>query len=194
MRPSFSYSGGEVQVDESTVSHSVTDQSETASFADTEGNWYRLEAYWDSEGRLVEFKAFFNGEYVGRDNPRWSGMQRMEHLSTSSPGHWASSTADHQLIDAGTAGSGGGGGGGGSELLSCPDEDGVMSHSSCSQQLSNYGWESVGLVSTYVFFGAAALSSGPGAGFMVMGSLGALAYQTRNWYRSIKELDACVRA
>jgi|GEM_PF-5951616 len=206
-RPAFSYSTGTVQVVESSVSHTKVGYNEYVSFADVDGNRYYMEALYDDFGRLQVFKAYVNGEFVGEDHPSWSGMQRTGH-SSGNFSYWATSTPDQQLTNWGIAGDsnggagegGDGGGGGGCTPETCDNmlassQDNYL-YDSCRQQFANFGWESVGLWSTYVALGGAVLTaegSGPAAPWLIGSALGAMGYQARNWYRAMRELDTCVR-
>ncbi len=182
--PSFSYSEGSVEVIESTFSHSVQGQTETASFADTDWNWYRFEGDYDSQGRLTEFRAYINGAFVGRDNPSWSGMERTGHLTTSSQAYWASSTADHQLIAVG---------GEVEQIMSSGDSmdcEETMS-SGCSKQWWDLGAETVAFTSAYAITAGAAMATGPASGLILYGSMGNLAYRAQSFVRAGYALHRC---
>jgi hypothetical protein len=164
--------------------HWVEGQTEIAVFAGVDGNWYRMEADYDHRSRLTEFRSFFNGEFVGRENPSWSGTEQTGHLATSSEGYWVSANADGELSAMGSSP-------GDAEYRS--DCDQVQDWGPCSNQFWNYGFQSLGLVSGVALVGGAAIATGSGSGFVLAGSAGMLAYQTRNWYLSMRELDSCIK-
>jgi hypothetical protein len=207
--PTFS-SSGSVIVNEATVSHyQAPNGDEFVSFADTEGNWYRMEALYDSYGRLREFSTWVNGMHLGTDNPTWSGMDRLQH-HTSNASYWATTTATASPIDHGMTGGGGGGGdecfpngcdnmeSRGSNIESMAGEDGAFYiYNPCSEQWRNYGLATAEMIFSQVAFGGAILASAhpmgaPAAPWMIGSTMGFLATSAIRWNLSIRALDRCV--
>jgi hypothetical protein len=198
---------GSVEIVESTHRQWSEGNTQLVTFADGEGNWYRMEADYDSQGRLTEYRTFFNGAFVGRANPTWSGTDQTRSTALGADGDWVEANADGELIatswestgcendyqfqvDCGVDG-----GGYVASATPCDDEDsGGCSDTiqvACSNELSNYAWQSLGLVSGVAAVGAGALATGPAAPFALGSSVGFLAVQTRNWYVATRALDVC---
>ena len=92
---------------ESTHSQWREGQTEIVTFADTEGNWYRMEADYDGQSRMLEFRTLLNGEFVGRTNPTWASTEQTQFLATSyDEGFWARTDGDYELIETSLVGAG----------------------------------------------------------------------------------------
>jgi hypothetical protein len=200
-------SEGSVEIVESTHRQWSEGDTQFATFADAEGNSYRMEADYDLQGRLTEYRTFFNGVFVGRANPTWSGTDQTRSLASDADGNWIGTNADGELtaaswqstgcendyqwqVDCGVDG-----GGSIASAIPCDDEEaGGCSDTiqvACSNEISNYAWQSLGLVSGVAAVGAGALATEPAAPFALGSSVGFLAVQTRNWYVATRALDVC---
>ncbi|CAN5689625.1 hypothetical protein BH23GEM8_BH23GEM8_20360 [soil metagenome] len=205
----FSTSGS-VVVNEATVSHyQAPNGDEFVTFSDTEGNWYRMEALYDSYGRMREFRTWVNGEHLGTDNPSWSGMERLQHFTTNGT-YWTTTSASAYPIAQGLTS----GGGGGEE---CPPngcdnmesrswdnenlvgENGPMYiYNPCSEQWRTFGLATAEMIFSQVAFGGAILASShpigaPGAPWMVGSTMGYLATSAIRWHFSTRSLDRCLK-
>lgn len=57
-----------VQIVPSTHVQWAEGRTQFARFSDTDGNWYRMEADYDDQNQVIEYRTWFNGEFVGRIN------------------------------------------------------------------------------------------------------------------------------
>jgi hypothetical protein len=173
---------------ESTHSQWREGQTEIVTFADTDGNWYRMEADYDGQSRLLEFRTFLNGEFVGRTSPTWAYTEQTEFMATSyDEGYWARTNGDYEVIDTSES----------QFEVGCGEQricEQSIQETRCREQWWNYGTQSAGLVAGVGLVGAGVLSTGPAAPFALWGSIGGLAVQTRNWYLATRALDACIKA
>jgi hypothetical protein len=210
MEANFS-SSGSVVVNEATVSHyQAPNGDEFVSFSDMDGNWYRMEALYDSYGRMREFRTWVNGVHLGTDNPVWSGMERLQH-HTSNATYWATTSASGYPIAQGLTGGGGGGGGDECPPSGCDNmesrgwdneslagEDGAFYiYNPCSEQWKNYGVASAEMIFSQVAFGGAILVSttpaAPAAPWLVGSTLGLFATSAVKWHFALRDLDRCLK-
>lgn len=85
---------GSVEVDETSYSRIIANGKEKVSFSDEYGNDYDYEVSHDSQGRVTKIAHWYNGKYVGKDVPEWSGMEVTRHVATANTGAWTETTPD----------------------------------------------------------------------------------------------------
>jgi hypothetical protein len=154
-----------------------------------------MEVDWDGAGRLIEYRMFLNGGYVGRDNPQWNGMQVTHHLATSRVESWATSTHDGEPIAWGYYGDTQHSVPGEGEIegveANCSPEEMTVSSSGCGAEGWNYAWRTGGLVAGLAGVAGASFTSGPNGGILTGVALYVMADQTRQWYHALRALHIC---
>jgi hypothetical protein len=85
-------------INESTISVVRNGSTDVYSWADLEGNWYRVEAEYDAALRLVTARAYLNGGFVGRTEPTWSGSTTTGYLATSQHDFWAQVNTQYEPV------------------------------------------------------------------------------------------------
>jgi hypothetical protein len=164
-----------------------------------------MEADYDDQNRLLEYRTWFNGEFVGRVTPSSQGTEQTQFVASTATGEWVQTNEDEEVTgvswdwtaceDVRQLVCGGEGGGYISAIEPCEDDYGVdcgiRVQVACSDQYNELIWSSVTMVGGYMAFGAGVLASGPAAPLALGAGVVALATATRGWYRAMRAMEIC---
>jgi len=194
-----------VQIDPSTHVQWVEGRTQMVRFTDTDGNWYRMEADYDDQNRMTEYRSYFNGEFVGKVNPTSQGAGQTQFVAAAATGDWVGTDETEQVTavswdwtaceDVRQLVCGGGEGGYVSEVEPCEDDYfvdcGIRVQVACADQYNELVWRSVGMVGGYLALGGGIVATGPAAPFALGAGVVAMATTTREWYRAMRAVEVC---